>query len=376
MRQGPLAGIRVVEVGGLGPGPFAGMLLADLGADVLVIDRAGGRSADGLGALARGKRHVGVDLKAPAGLDLLLRLVDGADVLVDVFRPGVAERLGFGPDVCLGRNPRLVYGRLTGFGQDGPWAHRAGHDLGYLALAGALEPLGRADGPPTAPINVLADFAGGGELLVVGVLAALVERATSGRGQVVDAAMVDGAALLLAPFYAGRTNGAWGPRGTNLLDGAAPFYDCYECVDGRWLAIAALEPQFFAALVTGLGIDVDPTTQYDESTWPSLRRSIGAAVAARTRDEWAAAFEGVDACVEPVLAPEEAPSHPHHVARRSFVERAGLPEPAPAPRFDRTPPAPPPDIDVGPDALLAWGFSEEELADLVDAGDGRLPSVT
>ena len=370
VRQGPLSGIRVIEVGGLGPGPFAGMLLADLGADVLVIDRAGGRSADGLGALARGKRHVGVDLKAPAGLDLLLRLVDGADVLVDVFRPGVAERLGFGPDVCLGRNPRLVYGRLTGFGQDGPWAHRAGHDLGYLALAGALEPLGRADGPPTAPINVLADFAGGGELLVVGVLAALLERATSGEGQVVDAAMVDGAAALLAPFYAGRVNGGWGPRGTNVLDGAAPFYDVYECSDGRWLAIAALEPQFFAALLEGLGLtdDVDPSTQYDATTWPALRERIAAAVATRPRDEWAVVFERLDACVEPVLAPDEAPSHPHHVARAAFVDRDGLPEPAPAPRFGRTPPSPPPAPVVDPSSLTAWGFDDDEVAELVAAG--------
>jgi alpha-methylacyl-CoA racemase len=370
VRQGPLAGIRVVEVGGLGPGPFAGMLLADLGADVLVVDRAGGDAAAGLGALGRGKRYVGVDLKSPAGVDVLLRLVDGADVLVDVFRPGVAERLGFGPDVCVARNPRLVYGRLTGFGQDGPWAPRAGHDLGYLALAGALEPLGRADGPPTAPINVLADFAGGGELLVVGVLAALVERATSGRGQVVDAAMVDGAALLLAPFYAGRVNGGWGPRGTNVLDGAAPFYDVYECADGRWLAVAALEPQFFAALLEGLELrgDVDPATQYDQSTWAALRARIAAVVAGRRRDEWATVFASLDACVEPVLAPDEAPAHPHHVARGAFVDRDGLPEPAPAPRFGRTPPVPPSAPVLSPSTLTAWGFADDEVAELVAAG--------
>ena len=370
MRQGPLAGIRVVEVGGLGPGPFAGMLLADLGADVLVVDRAGGNAAAGLGALGRGKRYVGIDLKAPAGVDALLRLVDGADVLIDVFRPGVAERLGFGPDVCTARNPRLVYGRLTGFGQDGPWASRAGHDLGYLALAGALEPLGRADGPPTAPINVLADFAGGGELLVVGVLAALVERSTSGKGQVVDAAMVDGAALLLAPFYAGRANGGWGPRGTNILDGAAPFYDVYPCADGRWLAVAALEPQFFAALLDGLGLTdhIDASTQYDQSTWPMLRRRIAAAITTRTRDEWAVEFERFDACVEPVLAPDEAPAHPHHVARSTFVDRDGLPEPAPAPRFDRTPPTTPPSPVLTPSALTGWGFDDDEVAELVAAG--------
>ena len=368
MRQGPLSGVRVVELGGLGPGPFAGMLLADLGADVLVVERVGVPSAAALGALSRGKRAVGVDLKSPAGLDVLLRLADGADVLVDVYRPGVAERLGFGPDVCCARNDRLVYGRLTGFGQSGPWADRAGHDLGYLALAGALEPLGRADGPPTAPINVLADFAGGGELLVVGVLAALVERATSGRGQVVDAAMVDGAALLLAPFYAGRVNGGWGPRGTNLLDGGAPFYDVYECADGRWLAVAALEPQFFTALVEGLALDVDVSTQYDESTWPDLRARIGSVVATRRRDEWVAVFDGLDACVAPVLAPDEAASHPHHVARRSFLWRDDLPAPAPAPRFDRTPPGEPPAMAVGPSALGEWGFAPTEVDHLVAHG--------
>lgn len=372
MRQGPLSGVRVVEVAGLGPGPFAGMLLADLGADVLVVDRLGATSATGLGALARGKQAVGVDLKAPGGLDVLLRLVDVADVLIDVFRPGVAERLGFGPDVCTARNPRLVYGRLTGFGQEGPWAARAGHDLGYLALAGALEPLGRVDGPPTAPINVLADFAGGGELLVVGVLAALVERATSGRGQVVDAAMVDGAALLLAPFYAGRVNGAWGPRGTNLLDGAAPFYDVYECADGRWIAVAAIEAHFYAALLDGLGLagSLDVAAQYDQPAWPAAKARIADAVATRGRDDWMEAFAGLDACVAPVLAPEEAPAHPHHVARAAFLVRDdGLPEPRPAPRFDRTPPAPtPPPVACGAGALSGWGFDAVEVDALVAGG--------
>ena len=304
-------------------------------------------------------------------MEVLLRLAAEADVLIDVYRPGVAERLGIGPDACRARNPRLVYGRLTGFGQTGPNAARAGHDLGYLAASGALEPLGRADGPPTAPINVLADFAGGGELLVVGVLAALVERATSGQGQVVDAAMVDGAALLLAPFYAGRANGGWGPRGTNLLDGAAPFYDVYRCADGRWLAVASIEPQFYAALLTGLGLaeELSPADQYDETTWPATKDRFAATIGARTRDQWVVAFADLDACVEAVLAPEEAPSAPSQLARSSFVWRDGSPEPTPAPRFDRTPTAgDSTDPQVGPAGLTGWGFDESELEALVREG--------
>ncbi|CAN5549766.1 CaiB/BaiF CoA-transferase family protein [soil metagenome] len=369
--QGPLAGVRVVELAGLGPGPFAGMMLGDLGADVIMVDRVGATSVKGLGALGRGKVSVGVDLRSPEGVEVLLRLVDQADVLIDVYRPGVTERLGFGPDVCRARNERLVYGRLTGFGQTGPMASRAGHDLGYVAIAGALDPLGRAGGPPTAPINVLADFAGGGELLVVGVLAALFERATSGRGQVVDAAMVDGAALLLAPFYAGRHNGGWGPRGTNLLDGGAPFYDVYETADGRWLAVASIEPQFYAALLQGLGLadELDPAHQYDEATWPATRARIDATVRTRTRDQWVTAFDGLDACVEPVVATEDAPTHPHHVARETFIWRDGSPEPGPAPRFDRTPPAresQPPEAGVA--SLSSWGFTATELETLAAAG--------
>ncbi|QXC61053.1 CoA transferase [Aquihabitans sp. G128] len=368
---GPLAGVRVVELAGLGPGPFAGMLLGDLGADVLVVDRVGAESIVGLGALGRGKRSVGVDLRSPEGVEVLLRLVEGADVLVDVYRPGVAERLGFGPDVCHARNERLVYGRLTGFGQDGPLASRAGHDLGYLASSGALDPLGRAGGPPSAPINVLADFAGGGELLVVGVLAALVERATSGKGQVIDAAMVDGSALLLAPFYAGRHGGGWGPRGTNLLDGAAPFYDVYECADGRWLAVGAIEPQFYAALVAGLGLadELDLAAQYDEATWPATKARIAEVVRTRTRDEWAEVYAGVDACVEAVVETAEAPTHPHHVARDTFVWRDGNPEPGPAPRFDRTPAARESTApETGVAALASWGFTDAEVAALSEAG--------
>lgn len=334
---GPLAGVGVVELVGLGPGPFAGMLLADMGADVLRVARPGAEG-DALGALDRGKRTTGLDLKDPAGVEEALALIDGADVLIDVFRPGVTERLGLGPEVACARNPRLVYGRLTGYGQSGPWAARAGHDIDYLALAGALEPLGRSGGPPTPPINVLADFGGGGLTLVMGVCAALFERERSGRGQVVDAAMVDGAAQLMAPFYAGRTSGGWGPRGTNFLDGAAPFYDTYECADGRWLTVGAIEPQFYVAFVEGLGIDLDPEAQWDRSRWPADKERVADRIRTRTRDEWCAAFEGLDACVAPALAPDEAPSHPHAVARDAFVRDGdGLPQPAPAPRFSRTP---------------------------------------
>jgi alpha-methylacyl-CoA racemase len=362
MTAGPLAGVKVLELVGLGPGPFAGMLLSDMGADVLCVDRPVSVSSAG-GALVRGKRTVAVDVKAPGGVDAVLALADRADVLIDVFRPGVAERLGFGPDVCLARNQRLVYVRLTGFGQDGPWASKAGHDLDFLALAGALEPLGRAGGPPTAPINVLGDFAGGGLLAAYGAVMALFERERSGRGQVVDAAMIDGAALLLAPFYAARSMGGWGPRGTNVLDGGAPWYDTYECSDGRWLTLGAIEPQFYADLLKGLGFADDPADQYDQAGWPSLRERIAATVGSKTRDEWVAVFDPLEACVAPALAPEEAPSHPHHVARGMFVtDDAGRPEPAPAPRFSRTPGAvqhPDPD---GRQALADWDLPAEHLA--------------
>jgi alpha-methylacyl-CoA racemase len=335
--SGPLAGVKVIEMVGLGPGPFAGMLLADMGADVLAVDRPVSVSSAG-GALMRGKRTMAIDLKAPGGLDELLALVDEADVLVEPFRPGVAERLGWGPEVCLVRNPRLVFVRLTGYGQDGPWAQKAGHDLDYLALSGTLEPLGRAGGPPTAPINVLGDFAGGGMLAAYGAVLALYERERSGKGQVVDAAMIDGAALLMAPFFAGRATGGWGPRGTNLLDGGSPFYDVYECADGEWLAVGALEPQFYADLLKGLGLDDDPADQFDQSRWPSLRERIAATVRTRTRDGWVEHFEPLEACIAPALRPEEAPSHPHAVARAMFVtDPDGRPEPAPAPRFSRTP---------------------------------------
>jgi alpha-methylacyl-CoA racemase len=370
--------VRVVELVGLGPGPFCGMLLADLGAEVLTVDRAAAaravdRTKPATSAMTRSKRAIGLDLKAPEGVDTFLRLCDRADVAFEVFRPGVAERLGIGPDVVRARNPRLVYGRLTGYGQTGPLADKAGHDIDYLAIAGALEPLGRAGQPPTPPINVLADFAGGGMLLAYGIIAALFSREHTGVGQVVDAAMIDGAATMLTPFYAARASGFWGLRGTNMLDTGSPWYDSYETSDGGWLALGAIEPQFYAQLLTGLGLEAESLPdQHDTDGWPALRESFAAAIATRTRDEWEARFADLDACVAPALTPVEAPSHPHNVARGSFLDLGGVPQPAPAPRFSGTPaPTPRPPEHPGehtPDVLADWGFAADEVATLLAAG--------
>jgi alpha-methylacyl-CoA racemase len=357
---GPLTGLQVVELVGLGPGPFAGMLLADLGASVLCVDRIGGAPG---GVLHRGKQVVSLDLKDPRGVEALLRLLENADALIEVFRPGVAERLGFGPSVCLARNPALIYGRLTGWGQEGPWANLAGHDIDYIALAGALDPLGRAGEPPTPPINVLGDFAGGGLLLAFGIMSALWERARSGVGQVVDAAMIDGAAVLMAPFITGRMTGGWGPRGTNMLDTAAPFYEVYETADGKWMAVGAIEPQFNALLLDALDLH-DFGDQWDRDRWQQQKARMAQVFASRTQAEWASVFDGTDACVAPVLEPTDATEHPHHVARRTFIPRDDHYEPAPAPRFSRTPAGDPPPI--GPGTL--WGFTEAEIASLQAAG--------
>ena len=368
--RGPLAGVRVVELAGLGPGSYAGVLLADLGADVLVVDRPGRPS--GLGSFfLRGKDAVSIDLKSPAGVEAFLALTDAADVVIEVFRPGVAERLGIGPRQCTARNPRLVYARLTGYGQDGPYAQRAGHDLNYLAMSGALDMLGRADGPPTPPVNVLADFAGGALLLAYGVVAALLERATSQTGQVVDTSMTDGAALLMGPLFSGRANGGWGPRGTNAIDTGAHFYEVYETADGGWMSVASLEPQFYARLRETLGLAPEgPAEQWDSAQWPAKKKELADVFRTRTRDEWAAAFAGVDACVEPVLTAEEAPDHPVHRARTSFVEFDGLPQPAPAPRFSRTDPRRPTPgaTRSAADALCTWGLEESSAHALVEAG--------
>jgi alpha-methylacyl-CoA racemase len=379
---GPLHGIRVVELTNLAPVPFACTVLADLGADVLRVDRAdhvpdeapATPPADPLG---RGRRSVAVDLKDPAGRDVLLRLADAADVLVEGFRPGVCERLGIGPDACLARNPRLVYARLTGWGQDGPLAARAGHDIDYAAVAGALWPIGPADAPPPPPLNYLADFGGGGMLAALGVLAALVERAASGRGQVVDAAMVDGAALLSTALHGYRKMPGWqDERGANLLDGGAPFYRCYACSDGGYVAVGALEPQFYAALLDGL--DLDPATlpdQYDRDWWPELTDLFAGVFGTRARDEWMAVFEGTDACVAPVLPPTEAPAHAHTRARGTFTEVAGLVQPNVAPRLSRTPgavrgPAPYPGEHTA-EALADWGFERDDVEALRRSGAVR-----
>jgi alpha-methylacyl-CoA racemase len=355
--SGPLDGVRVVELAGLAPAPFGCMILADLGADVVLVDRPGGQGiAPPPGPLQRGRRSVTLDLKTQAGAASLLKLIARADVLVEGYRPGVAERLGFGPVDCEKINPRLVYARMTGWGQDGPFAPRAGHDIDYIALSGALEPIGRAGERPHAPLNLIGDFAGGGMLMTVGILAALVERSRSGRGQVVDAAMVDGSALLTTFIYGMRAAGMWPfPRGENMLDGGAPFYDTYPAADGGFVAVGALEPPFYAALLAGLGLqDEDLPAQHDRDGWPVLRRRFSAVFATRTRDEWADVFAGTDACVAPVLAPGEAAGHPHHRARNSFVDVGGIVQPAPAPRFGRTPSAVPlPVAETTVDEVLA-----------------------
>jgi alpha-methylacyl-CoA racemase len=373
---GPLAGTRVIEIAGIGPAPFAGMLLADMGADVVRIDRAsqpGAGALRGLDVLARGRRSVGLDLKHPDGLATALSLADRADVLIEGFRPGVVERLGLGPSVCHRRNPRLVYGRMTGWGQDGPWAARAGHDIDYIALAGALHPIGPADRPPAVPLNLVGDFGGGGMLLAFGVVCALLERERSGQGQVVDAAMVDGSALLTGMFHGMLAAGHWSvEREANLLDGGAPFYRAYRCADGEFVAVGALEPQFHAELLRILELDAADWPQNDRACWPTQTIALEAVFAGRTREEWAAVFEGSDACVAPVLSLTEARSHPHLAARATFVEHDGLTQPAPAPRFSRTPASlsrPPVLPGQHTDEILAEvGFSADDVARMRAAG--------
>ena len=341
-RRGPLAGVRVVELGGIGPGPHGCALLADLGCDVVTVATpAQAASADptrpATNPLTRGKRSVVVDLKADGGSDTVLDLCDRADVLVDPFRPGVCERLGIGPDVVCERNPRLIYARLTGWGQDGPYASKVGHDINYLAISGVLSMLGNdPDGAPTVPLNLLADFAGGGMLLALGVSAALAERATSGKGQVVDVAMVDGLAAIAGPFYHAAVSGAWGPRGTNLLDGGAHFYTTYRTSDDRWMAVGAIEPQFYAALLEVLALADDPP-QWDRDAWPQWRQRLTDVFASATQADWVARFEGTDACVTPVLDPADAVADAHLQARHTIIDVDGVPQWGPAPRFARTP---------------------------------------
>jgi alpha-methylacyl-CoA racemase len=372
--SGPLAGVRVVELAGIGPTPFAAMTLADMGADVVRIDRPGTGPMFGpaeADLLNRGRRTVAVDLKHPDGVATVLRLVERADILIEGYRPGVAERLGVGPEDCARVNPRLVYGRMTGWGQHGPLAHAAGHDLGYIATTGALYAIGRAGGPPQVPMNLLGDFAGGAMYLVTGVLAALVEARASGQGQVVDAAIVDGTAHLSTMIVGMRASGAWqDERGTNLLDTGAPYYDVYETADGRHMALAALEPQFYQAFVSGFGAG-DLPDRYDPAQWPALRERIAQRFREKTQAEWTEIFDGSDACVAPVLTFEEAAKGPHLATRQTYVEHHGVVQPTPAPRFSRTPArlGSPPASRGGQDsrsALQDWGV--EDVDALIASG--------
>jgi alpha-methylacyl-CoA racemase len=378
--MGPLTGVRILEIAGIGPGPFAAMMLADMGADIIRVDRAqsvmgGDPSAPPSDVLNRGRRSIGIDLKNPDGVATLLDLVESADALIEGFRPGVAERLGFGPDVCLARNPKLVFGRMTGWGQTGPYAQAAGHDINYIALAGALEPLGRAGEKPMPPLNLVGDFGGGGMLLAFGLVCALLEAKSSGQGQVVDAAMVDGAAVLMTMFHAFSAMGIWEPeRGTNLLDTGAYFYEVYETSDGKYVSIGSIEPQFYAELMRLTGLDADDTMprQQDRTQWPALKERFTELFKTKTRDEWCEIMEHSDVCFAPVLSLAEAPRHPHNVERGTFVERNGVVQPAPAPRFSRTVAEiqrPPSFAGQHTDEALAdWGIDAAAIAKLRETG--------
>ena len=375
--MGPLEGLKIVEIAGIGPGPFCAMMLSDMGAEVLRIDRIGRSSFFGdpkFDVSARGRRSVAVDLKKPEGAAATLRLIEQADALLEGFRPGVMERLGLGPDMCLARNPRLVYGRVTGWGQDGPLAQAAGHDINYIALAGVLHAIGPRGEKPVPPLNLIADYGGGGMLLAFGMVCALHETQRTGKGQVVDAAMIDGASALMAFFHGLRAAGLWtDERGANLLDGGAHFYGTYETADGRWVAVGALEPQFYSLLLERAGItDPEFDDQMDWSKWPELGRTLAAIFRTKTRDEWCDIMEGTDACFAPVLSFDEAMAHPHNVARQMFVEVEGMRQPAPAPRFSRTKPevqGPPPEPGQHTEAALAdWGFSADDIESLKSAG--------
>ena len=371
---GPLDGVRVVELAAIGPAPFAGMLLADLGADVINVGRLGedgGMTVAAHRVLLRGRRFVHLDLRHPAGVEVVEDLVRSADVLTEGFRPGVAERLGVGPDELLAVNPRLVYGRMTGWGQDGPRAYSAGHDLGYLALSGALAPCVGDGGRPVAPLNMLGDFGGGGMLLAVGVLSALFSAQQTGVGQVVDASILDGTALLTAMHQSLLASGMWQqPPGGNVFDGGAPFYRVYRTADDKWLSVGAVEPKFYAALLDGLEVDADPAEQYDQSHWPELRVTFATRIASRSRDDWVDVFAGRDACVVPVLEPDEAAADPHVMAREVYVDRGGIRHPAPAPRFSETPTELPEESpkDETAEVLGEFGYTHADIRRLEDAG--------
>ncbi len=376
--MGPLAGISIVELAGIGPAPMCAMLLADLGATVLRIDRPdppelGSARVPRFNLLLRGRPVLALDMKTAAGRDLVLWLIEQADALVEGFRPGVTERLGVGPEDCWARNPRLVYGRMTGWGQQGPLAHAAGHDLNYIALTGALDAIGRKDGPPVPPLNLVGDFGGGALYLAVGILAALLEAKASGKGQVVDAAIVDGTAHLMTTFHGILASGNWvQKRGSNVLDSGAPYYDVYECADGLWLSVAPIESRFHAQLLDKLGIAEGHPPQQDRSRWPEARARLAAHFRTQPRQHWATLLEGTDCCIAPVLTMEEAMQHPHMQARQVYIEVDGVKQPAPAPRFSRSVPATPtPPKPAAPgnaaEALAGW-LPEAEIAALRAAG--------
>jgi alpha-methylacyl-CoA racemase len=376
---GPLAGTRVIEIAGIGPGPFCAMMLSDMGADVIRVERAqnvrgGDPGSPPADVLMRGRRSIGVDLKHPDGVETVLGLIESADALLEGFRPGVMERLGLGPDAALGRNPKLVYGRMTGWGQEGPYAPTAGHDINYIALAGALDPLGRKGGPPVPPLNLVGDFGGGGMLLAFGLVCGMLHAQRTGEGQVVDAAMVDGSAILMTMFHAFRAMGIWeDARGSNMLDTGAHFYDVYETADGKYVSIGSIEPQFYAELLRLTGLEgEDLPWQHDKSQWDFLKERLAAVFRTKTRDEWCEVMEGTDVCFAPVLSMAEAPQHPHNVHRRTFLELEGVVQPAPAPRFSSTEPSvqrPPAHAGQHTDEILSdWGFDADRIAKLRDAG--------
>ena len=377
--MGALDGVRVIELAGIGPGPFCGMMLADQGAEVIQVDRAaavrGGDPARPPGNVnGRGRRSIGVDLKSPEGVETVLRRGEGAGMVFEGFRPGVAERLGVGPDDCLARNPAIVYGRMTGWGQDGPYSSMAGHDINYIALAGVLAHIGRSDSGPVPPMNLGGDFGGGGMYLAYGMVCALLEARNSGKGQVVDAAMVDGAASLMSFIHGMLASGFHSPeRGTNLLDTGAHFYDVYECADGGWISLGSIEPQFYAELLDKLGLDAERFgKQNDRDLWPELSEEIAAVVRMKTRDEWDAILEGSDVCYAPVLTVDEAIRHPHNVARGTFIDVGGITQPGPAPRLSRTPGEvrrPPAHAGQHTDEVLSEaGFDDDEVAALRASG--------
>ena len=372
--MGPLSGKRIIEIAGIGPGPFCAMLLSDLGAEVIRVDRASTVADElpdlpSLDLLNRGRRSIGINLKDPNGVETVLKLIESSDALIEGFRPGVAERLGIGPEDCLTRNPKLIYGRMTGWGQYGSYSSMAGHDINYIALSGVLGMIGRKDEKPVPPVNLIGDFGGGGMILALGVCAALVEVASSGKGQVIDAAMTDGSALLATMVHSFKAMGIWGDRATNLLDTGAPFYDVFECSDGKFISIGSIEPQFYSELlrITGLDQQENPK-QMDRQSWDEMKSKIASAIKSKSREEWENLMEGTDVCFAPVLTIDEAYDHPHNLERNTFIEVAGVKQPAPAPRFSRTPASitspPPHPGEHTEEILLDSGYTISEISSL------------